>query len=53
MVKNTEFDTKMNLLQCLRAKLHHKEVLEPVVGVVVGAAVHLKVLKLISINIPW
>ena len=31
--KNTELDSKMNLLSCMGAKLHSAEVQEPVEGV--------------------
>ena len=44
MDKKHNYTNKNNLLCCLGAKLHLEEVLEPVVGVVVGAAVHLIVL---------
>ena len=53
MVKNTLLDKKINLLLCLQAELHHEDVLEPVVDVVVGVPVHLSVLKLFLINLLW
>ena len=51
MIKNIYLDTKISLLWYLGAKLHLEEVLEHVVGIVIGVYVHLAVFKKISINL--